>query len=97
MDSWPPRESTVVKAALPAVFTGLIALTGWLWVESSRNAVARAELVRMRKELDALNGKLEGSIDGRFADNREMLQKLNDIRVTVTRIEAGLAQGRRKR
>lgn len=95
MDSWPPRDSVILRSALPAAFAGLLALGGWMLAEYNRNTTMRAEVARMRKDLDQLQVKVEAASAGRFEDIRAIQQKLSDIRVMVVRIESALDEDRR--
>lgn len=96
-DSWPPRETTLTKLALPVLAAGSVALAGFLWDAHSRLSVLEARLSRQERDLAAMEIKLESSVAGRHQDIRNIQKSLNDIRVTVGRIEERVNGGRHRR
>lgn len=97
MDSWPPRDNVIIKALLPALGAGLIAVATWAWSLESRMAVIEARQNRQDRDGQARDQKIDSAIDGRFADYRSIQQALGEIRVTVKGIESTLEKAERHR
>jgi hypothetical protein len=99
MDSWPPKDASIIRAVLPVLATGLIGLAGWVWAESNQVAVDRAEFRRLQKDFASMEVKLDAANAGRFEDVRKVKESLNEIRVTLARMEERQARDieRRKR